>query len=88
MYVLHVLYMYCLSVCIKRQLNHLVSCILTTSYINICMCVLHFCVTFCLICMHQIMYEYVCVYVRIVLNVCNCTHERTNKISCILYLVS
>ena len=30
----------------------------------------------------------VCAYVWIVLHVCHCTHERTNKISCILYLVS
>ena len=29
---------------------------------------------------------YMCV--NIVLNMCNCTHESTNKISCILYLVS
>ena len=53
---------------------------------NINMCALHFSVTFCFVCMYQIMCEYVCVYVRIIVTVCNCTHERTNKISCILFL--
>ena len=59
------------------------ACILTTSYIYICMCVLHF-LCHILSHMYQIMCEYVCVYLWIVLNVCNCTHERTNKIPCIL----
>ena len=35
--------------------------------------------------LHQIICEYVCVCVWIVLNMCNCTHERTHKISCLLY---
>ena len=61
------------------------SCILyLDNFVYLYMYVLHFCVTFCLICMYHIMCE--CIYVWIVLNVCNCTHERTNKISCILYL--
>ena len=32
------------------------------------------------------MYVLTFIYVWIVLNVCNCTHERCNKTSCILYL--
>ena len=45
---------------LKRQLKS--SCILTTSYLYVCVNYI-FCVTFCLIRMHQIICEYVHVYV-------------------------
>ena len=46
---------------------------------------LNVCITFLYHILFQ-MYVSNFIYVWIVLNVCNCTHERTNTISCILYL--